>query len=262
MPNENVADKIAPRASFMAPVNEADVVDIVRAALSDAAPLQIVGHGSKARLGRYAPVNRILRLDALTGVTLYEPEELVLSARAGTPLREIEALLDANGQQFAFEPMNYAALLGGASDGGSIGGVVAVNASGPRRIKSGAARDHLLGFRCVTGRGEVVKSGGRVMKNVTGFDLSKLVCGSYGTLAVLTEVTFKVLPKPETEETLLVCGLGEETSSRGSARGVANTLRGLVFRHAADRRRAAAAWRQCGGVAARRSVDQRCAAPG
>ena len=145
-------------------------------------------------------------------MTLYEPNELVLSARAGVPLSEIEALLDQHGQQLAFEPMDYGLLFRAEAGGATIGGVIAVNAAGPRRIKAGAARDHLLGFRCVTGRGELVKSGGRVMKNVTGYDLSKLVCGSYGTLALLTELTLKVLPKPETECTLLAIGADEAES--------------------------------------------------
>ena len=192
--------------------DEKDVVDAVRAVNARGSSLAIVGGASKARLGRHAPQPGKLSLRALTGVTLYEPDELVLTARAGTPLRDIESLLDANGQQLAFEPMDYASLLGGATRSATIGGTVAVNVSGPRRIKAGAARDHLLGFRCVTGRGETVKSGGRVMKNVTGYDLSKLVCGSFGTLAALTEVTFKVLPKPETEATLLALGLEEAAS--------------------------------------------------
>jgi glycolate oxidase FAD binding subunit len=190
----------------------ADAVEALKAANARNTPLAIVGGGSKTRLGRHAPKPQALATKALTGVTLYEPEELVLSARAGTPLREIEELLDAHHQQLAFEPMDHAPLLGGATRSATIGGAIAVNASGPRRIKAGAARDHLLGFQCVTGRGEVVKSGGRVMKNVTGYDLSKLVCGSYGTLALLTEVTLKVLPRPETEETLMVVGLDEASS--------------------------------------------------
>ena len=172
----------------------------------------VTGAGSKKGLGRHAPASRILSTRGLTGITLYEPEELVLSARAGTPLREIARLLDSHRQQLAFEPMDYGSIYGVSAQAATIGGVIAVNASGPRRIKAGAARDHLLGFHAVTGRGDIVKSGGRVMKNVTGFDLSKLVCGSYGTLAVLTEVTLKVLPKPETEQSLLILGLDEESS--------------------------------------------------
>ncbi len=187
----------------------ADAVEALRVANARHMPHAILGAGSKKRLGRHSPLQEQISTRALTGVTLYEPEELVLSARAGTALREIEELLDAHHQQLAFEPMDYAPLLGGAAQSATIGGVIAVNASGPRRIKAGAARDHLLGFHCVTGRGEMVKSGGRVMKNVTGYDLSKLVCGSYGTLALLTEVTLKVLPKAETEQTLLVLGLDE-----------------------------------------------------
>lgn len=190
----------------------ADAAEALRAANARNQPFAIVGAGSKKRLGRHAPAPRELSTRALAGVTLYEPEELVLSAGAGTPLREIEDLLAAHRQQLAFEPMDYAPLLGGATRSATIGGVIAVNASGPRRIKAGAARDHLLGFHCVTGRGERVKSGGRVMKNVTGYDLSKLVCGSYGTLALLTEVTLKVLPRAETEQTLLVIGLDEAQS--------------------------------------------------
>src|SRR5262249_24864479 len=148
-----------------------------------------------------------LDLSTLTGVTLYEPEELVLSAKAGTPLAEIEALLAANGQQLAFEPMDYAGIIGGVAGRGTIGGALAANVSGPRRIKAGAGRDHFLGFHAVSGRGETFKSGGRVVKNVTGYDLCKLIAGSWGTLAAMTEVTIKVLPRPETEQTLLILGL-------------------------------------------------------
>jgi glycolate oxidase FAD binding subunit len=197
-------------SELLTPVDEQDVAEAIRASIADRAPLAIQGRGSKAALGRATPRERILSLAGLSGVTLYEPSELVLTARAGTPLRDIAALLDEQGQQLAFEPIDYAVLLGGPAQDATIGGIVAVNASGPRRIKAGAARDHVLGFRSVMGRGDIVKSGGRVMKNVTGYDLSKLVTGSYGTLAVLTEITLKVLPKAETEQTVLVSGLGEE----------------------------------------------------
>jgi len=190
----------------------ADAAEALRDAAAHGEAYQITGAGSKKGLGRHAPVAHALSTRTLTGVTLYEPEELVLSARAGTPLREIERLLGSHQQQLAFEPMDYGPIYGAAARRATIGGAVAVNASGPRRIKSGAARDHLLGFHAVTGRGDIVKSGGRVMKNVTGFDLSKLVCGSYGTLALLTDVTLKVLPRPETEQSLLILGLDEARS--------------------------------------------------
>lgn len=189
-----------------------DLAEALRGANARGETCGITGAGSKKRLGRHAPASKMLSTHSLTGVTLYEPEELVLSARAGTPLREIERLLDSHRQQLAFEPMNFGSIYGAPGHAATLGGTIAVNASGPRRIKAGAARDHLLGFHAVTGRGDIVKSGGRVMKNVTGFDLSKLVCGSYGTLAALTEVTLKVHPKPETEQSILVLGLDEASS--------------------------------------------------
>ncbi|PPD46102.1 MAG: glycolate oxidase subunit GlcE [Methylocystis sp.] len=216
-----------PAAATLEIRDAADAAEAISLARSRNASFAIVGAGSKKRLGRHAPQPRELSTKALSGVSLYEPEELVLSARAGTPLREIEELLDAHRQQLAFEPMDHARLFGGATRSATIGGVIAVNASGPRRIKAGAARDHLLGFQCVNGRGEIVKSGGRVMKNVTGYDLSKLVCGSYGTLALLTEVTLKVLPKPETQETLLLHGLDE-------AQGLAQLRRASGMPHEAS----------------------------
>jgi glycolate oxidase FAD binding subunit len=138
----------------------------------------------------------------------------VLSARAGTPIADIEAVVAAHKQQLAFEPMDYGPLLGGVANCGTIGGVLAANLCGPRRIKAGAARDHFLGFSAVSGRGEVFKSGGRVVKNVTGYDLCKLMAGSWGTLAALTTVTLKVLPRPETQATLLVVGLDDATAVR------------------------------------------------
>jgi glycolate dehydrogenase FAD-binding subunit len=131
----------------------------------------------------------------------------VLSAKAGTPIAEIEALVKSKGQQLAFEPMDYGPILGGTPGRGTIGGALAANLSGPRRIKAGAARDHFLGVAAVSGRGEIFKSGGRVVKNVTGYDLCKLIAGSWGTLAAMTEVTIKVLPSPETEATVLIAGL-------------------------------------------------------
>jgi glycolate oxidase FAD binding subunit len=178
-------------------------------AVGNGKSLETVGHGSKRALGRPSQTDATLDLSALAGVTLYEPEELVLSAKAGTPIAEVEALLASRGQAFAFEPMDLGPLLGGTPGAGTIGGVLAANLSGPRRIKAGAARDHILGFAGVSGRGETFKSGGRVVKNVTGYDLSKLMAGSFGTLAAMTDVTVKTLPRAETEATVLVLGLDE-----------------------------------------------------
>jgi glycolate oxidase FAD binding subunit len=194
-------------ADTLRPRDAKDVEAAVQSALAGGKTVEIVGHGSKRAIGRPAQTDLTLDLSALAGVTLYEPEELVLSAKAGTPLVEIETLLAANNQQLAFEPMDYAAVLGGVVGRGTIGGALAANISGPRRIKAGAARDHFLGLSAVSGRGESFKSGGRVVKNVTGYDLCKLMAGSWGTLGAMTDVTIKVLPRPETEQTLLIRGL-------------------------------------------------------
>src|SRR5260221_113974 len=191
------------------PRDAKDVQDAVRWALSEGKTLEVIGRGSKRALGRPSQSDMTLDLSGLSGVTLYEPEELVLSARAGTPLAEIEALVEQRGQQLEFEPMDYGPIFGGDAGAGSLGGALAANLSGPRRIKSGAARDHFLGFSAVSGRGETFKSGGRVVKNVTGYDLCKLLAGSYGKLAAMLDVTIKTLPKPETEESVVVTGLGD-----------------------------------------------------
>ena len=204
-------------ADTLKPRDATDVESAVQWALAQKKSIEIVGHGTKRALGRPAQVDATLDLAALTGVTLYEPEELVLSARAGTPLAEIEALLDGKAQQLAFEPMDYGPLLGGAPGQATVGGMLAANLSGPRRIKAGAARDHFLGATAVSGRGETFKSGGRVVKNVTGYDLCKLLAGSWGTLAAMTDVTVKTLPRPETGATVLVLGLDAERAGAAMA---------------------------------------------
>jgi glycolate oxidase FAD binding subunit len=202
---------------LLTPRDEADLVEIVAAARSAHSSLAVEGRGTRARLGHAVEAERAVSLAAMTGITLYEPAELVLTARAGTPLSEIEAALAANGQELAFEPMDHSAIFGTAQRSGSIAGMVAVNASGPRRIKSGAARDHLLGFRAVNGLAQSFKSGGRVMKNVTGFDLSRGLSGSWGTLAVFTELTLKVLPRAEASRTLTLSGLTPEAATQAMA---------------------------------------------
>ncbi len=206
-----------PITDTLKPRDSNDVEDAIRWAVGNQKPLAIVGAGSKRRIGRPHDHDATLDLSRLTGVTLYEPAELVLSARAGTPLTEIEALLDQQHQELAFEPIDYGPLLGQAAGQGTLGGVIAANLSGPRRIKMGAARDHFLGFTAVTGRGEFIKSGGRVVKNVTGYDLCKLLAGSWGTLAVMTDLTLKVLPKAETETTVLIVGLSDAEAGRAMA---------------------------------------------
>ena len=202
---------------ILKPRDAKDVEDAVAWALSEGKTLEIAGQGSKRGLGRPSQSDLTLDLSGLTGVTLYEPEELVLSARAGTPISEIADLVAASGQELAFEPADYGPLLGGASGRGTLGGVIATNLSGPRRIKAGAARDHFLGVSAVSGRGETFKSGGRVVKNVTGYDLCKLMAGSYGTLGAMTDITIKTLPRSETEATVLVSGLDPVNATRAMA---------------------------------------------
>jgi glycolate oxidase FAD binding subunit len=207
-------------ADTLRPRDAKDVAAAVEWAVGEGKTLEIVGHGSKRAIGRAAQWDLTLDLSSLAGVTLYEPEELVLSARAGTALAEIEALIGGKGQCLAFEPMDCGPVLGGATSKGTLGGVLATNLSGPRRLKAGAARDHFLGVSAVSGRGETFKSGGRVVKNVTGYDLCKVLAGSWGTLAAMTDVTVKVLPRAETEQTLLAFGLDDRTAMRAMAAGL------------------------------------------
>ncbi len=199
-------------SAALKPTSIAEVVDAVAQAAADETPLEIVGQGSKRGLGRPVQAAQQLDLSGLSGITLYEPNELVLTCGAGTPLAAIEAALKENNQQLAFEPAALAPLYGGAADAGTIGGVLSCNLSGPRRLKAGAARDHFLGFKAVSGRGEAFQAGGRVVKNVTGYDLCKLMAGAHGTLAVLTEVTIKVLPAPEKSRTVVVYGLDDRSA--------------------------------------------------
>lgn len=185
--------------SDFAPQNARDVADIVATLVAARETIEILGNGTRRRMGRPVVASHRLTTRHLSGITLYEPEELVLSVGAGTLLSEIETLLEANGQHLAFEPPHHGAH--------TIGGVVAAGLSGPRRVQAGAVRDQLLGFTAVNGFGDIFKGGSRVVKNVTGYDLPKLMAGSFGTLSVLCDVTLKVLPRPKARTTLVVRGL-------------------------------------------------------
>lgn len=192
----------------MTPNTETELAGVVKAAAAKGQRLRIRGDGTRSRLGRPVEADETLSTTGLTGISLYEPGALTIVAAAGTPVAEIKAALNAEGQRLPFEPMDHRGLL--ASEGEpTIGSVVACNLSGPRRIQAGACRDSLIGVRFVDGQGTVLKNGGRVMKNVTGYDLVKLMAGSFGTLGVLTEVAFKVLPKPEACAVVLIDGLDD-----------------------------------------------------
>ena len=190
-----------------------DVEQVVRAAIASEQPLEIVGHGTRRQIGQPMATNALLDVSALNAVSAYEPNELIITVQAGAPLADVLSLIDSKNQQFAFEPMDTSALLG-MTDNGTIGGMIGAGLAGPRRIKAGGARDHLLGAHAVSGFGDSFKTGGRVVKNVTGYDLCKLLTGSWGTLAVMTEVTLKVMPKPESERTLMLRGLDDLTANR------------------------------------------------
>lgn len=191
--------------------NEEAVAAVIRDAAAAKTPVELTAGGTRRALGRPVQAAQTLSLAGLTKVTLYEPGELTLVVQAGMTISALTDLLDGENQQLTFEPPDHRALLGSKGEP-TIGGAVAVAASGPRRLRAGAARDALLGIRYINGDGEVLRSGGRVMKNVTGYDLPKLMCGAYGTLGALTEIGIKVIPKVEIVKTLAIEGLDDDTA--------------------------------------------------
>ena len=186
------------------PSSREEIAEIIKNCYKKSIPLEINGKKSKNKIGRNFQSEKTLDLSGYSGIIEYKPEELYIKVKSGTPLKEILEAIDKNNQQLAFEPIDFGFLFEGKSNGGTIGGVVACNFAGPRRFKVGSARDHVLGFQGINGKGEIIKSGGTVVKNVTGYDLCKLVSGSYGTLTVLTELSIKVLPKSESSKTLII----------------------------------------------------------
>ena len=197
-------------ASIFEPTTTEELRQVIARAVAEKSPIEVTGAATKRGFGRPAETDAVVRLGGFSGISFHEPGELVLTAGAATPIKEIESRLRAEGQMLAFEPADLAPLYGAPADTATIGGALACNLSGPRRPKSGAARDHFLGVKAVSGRGEPFKSGGRVVKNVTGYDMCKLLCGSFGTLAVMTDVTLKVVPAPTATRTFVVFGLNDD----------------------------------------------------
>lgn len=201
----------------MRPRDAKDVEEIVRTALAAGQVLEIAGHGTKREIGHAMAPGAVLDISPLRALISYEPNELIITVEAGTPLVDVQRLINAEKQQFAFEPMDVEPLLGGSQGGpqrGTVGGMIGASLAGPRCFKAGGARDYLLGAQAVSGFGDSFKTGGKVVKNVTGYDLCKLLSGSWGTLAVLTQVTLKVTPKPESERTMILSGLDDISANK------------------------------------------------
>mgnify|MGYP001179905805 CR=1 FL=1 len=190
--------------SIFKPSSEKDISEFVRFCNQKNIPVEIKGSGSKSKIGRNFQSEKTLDLSSYSGIIKYEPEELYIKVKSGTSISEISKELEKYNQQLAFEPTDFGYIFDGESNPGTIGGTMACNFSGPRRFKSGSVRDHVLGVKIINGRGDLVKSGGTVVKNVTGYDLSKIITGSYGTLGVISEISIKVLPKPPSVKSLII----------------------------------------------------------
>jgi len=189
---------------ILKPNSEETIADIVKYCYKKNIPLEICSLGSKKNIGRNFQSQKTLDLSNYSGIIKYEPEELYIKVKSGTSIKEIKEELEKKNQQLAFEPTDFGPLFDGKNNEGTIGGVLSCNFAGPRRFKVGSARDHILGFQGVNGKGEIIKSGGTVVKNVTGYDLCKVITGSFGTLSVFTEISIKVLPKPDLTKTLVI----------------------------------------------------------
>ena len=186
------------------PVDEIETSNFIKEIYKKNLPTEIVGTNTKNFIGNKLQCAKVLDLSRLSGIVEYLPEELYIKVKACTPISLIEEFLEKNNQQLAFEPIDFGYLNDSKSNKGTAAGQLSCNFSGSRRFKVGSLRDHILGFRGVNGKGDIIKSGGTVVKNVTGYDLSKLVTGSFGTLTALTEITFKVLPKKNSINTLVI----------------------------------------------------------
>jgi glycolate dehydrogenase FAD-binding subunit len=222
------------RVGFHAPDTVEELAYLVAEAADTRTPLEVMGRGTKREVGRPVQYGAVLSTENLTGIQLYEPSELVLVARAGTPIAQIEQALTEHDQEMPFEPIDLGPVLGFGRGQGTVGGMVATNFSGSRRVLSGSVRDHVLGMQAVNGSGETIRAGGRVMKNVTGYDLSRALSGSWGTLAVMTEVAIKVLPAQREVRTVLSFGLADPNGIEALclAVGTPFEVSGTVHMHA------------------------------
>jgi glycolate oxidase FAD binding subunit len=222
------------RLGFHAPETEEELKHLVDEAVDKRTPLEVLGKGTKREIGHPVGAGAVVSTEAMVGISLYEPTELVMVAKTGTPLSEIEAKLAENDQELPFEPVDLGPILGYGPHEGTIGGVIATNISGSRRLLKGAARDHVLGVRAVNGRGQIIKAGGRVMKNVTGYDLGRTLAGSWGTLAIMTEISLKVLPIQRESRTLVCFGLTDQTAIEALciAMGTPFEVSGTLHAHA------------------------------
>jgi len=256
--------------SIFSPTTDEDLAACLRDAAASGQKLRIIGQASKTGFGQAVMADQVVSLGSFAGIRDYEPAELVLTAGAGTAMAVIEQALAEKQQQLAFEPGDWAPIWGGAESTGTIGGVLACNMSGPRRFQAGAARDHFLGFTAVNGRGEIYKGGGKVVKNVTGYDLPKLLAGSFGTLSAMTEVTVKVLPRAEKQRTILLFGEAADAANRSMISAIGSTydIGGACYLPAAQAQRSQVDFVAKAGAAVTAlrvegsgpSVEHRCAA--
>lgn len=241
---------------MLTPTTPTEACDAIADALRDGRKIDIRGGGSKASIGAARPAATLLSTAGFSGVVDYDPAELVLTVGAGTPLADIEALVAGQNQMLAFEPFDHTAILGGTNSGATIGGVVAAGVAGSRRLSMGSARDHLLGFVGVSGRGDQFVAGAKVVKNVTGYDLPKLLAGSWGRLALMTEITLKVLPRPRVEATLAMRGLSPAEAQTAMSTAMGSPAEVSAAAHLPDFKGGITMLRLHGFPA---SVDARCA---
>ncbi|MBI04692.1 MAG: 2-hydroxy-acid oxidase [Pelagibacteraceae bacterium] len=229
--NQNSQTSLDFNVEKFEPDNESDIQQIIKYCYKKNLPIEIVGDQTKQNIGKKLQCAKTLKMSKYSGVIDYKPEELYITVKAGTPLKIIKDLLKKNNQHLAFEPINFSEIFENNSNEGTIGGTLSCNFSGARRFKVGSARDHILGFKGFNGKGEKIKSGGTVVKNVTGYDLSKLITGSFGTLITLTEITLKVLPLDPDSKTIIISGLPLEhgIAIMGSAISSPNDPSGAVF---------------------------------